>query len=518
MSTIINTRSPFYFKVSNADLNSAKLELYIWSGTTSQRTAAYRRYTLTKEQLLDELDRGTTTATTTDKLVDSTQNFNTTAQIGSFIKNTTDSTSTSVSAIDSDTILSISSNIMASGENYILFAKPYVVYELSELVRDYLETEYNNYATDTIWVEADITIYNSAGAIVQVDSQNITTTRFLGIDGYGYFEDSVNPRSTTTPMILQNNTNIYYNRGKDIKIPVFAEAATITVSLTSTAGANVDWDVENNFWNTNDSTWGSGTTNITITDNGNTNQKIQYIIIEDTQNLIDGDTVTFSSVVDSGTTTATTTNKLVDATQNFVTTVRVGDIVKNTTDSTSATVTAIDSNTILSISANIMTSGENYQIKYENDIVVTLKQICEPKYTPLNIIFYNKYGALQNMWFFKKSTTNINITSQKYKNNILDIENSGGTPSYSLSKHQEKKFMANGKESISVNSGFYSEEYNEIVRQMLLAEQVWVDDGTNTLPINLKSNSLAFKKSVNDKLISYSLSFDYAYDKINNIL
>ena len=78
--------------------------------------------------------------------------------------------------------------------------------------------------------------------------------------------------------------------------------------------------------------------------------------------------------------------------------------------------------------------------------------------------------------------------------------------------------MANGKESISVNSGFYSEEYNEIVRQMLLAEQVWVDDGTNTLPINLKSNSLAFKKSVNDKLISYSLSFDYAYDKINNIL
>ena len=98
-------------------------------------------------------------------------------------------------------------------------------------------------------------------------------------------------------MILQDNTNIYYNRGKDIKIPVFAEAATITVSLTCTAGANVDWDVENNFWNTNDSTWGAGTTNITITDNGNTNQKIQYLIIEDTENLINGDTVTFSSVV-----------------------------------------------------------------------------------------------------------------------------------------------------------------------------------------------------------------------------
>ena len=518
MSTIINTKSPFYFKVSNADLNSAKLELYIWSGTTSQRTASKRRYTLTKEQLLNELDRGTTTATTANKLVDSTQNFQTTAQVGSFIKNTTDNTTASVSAIDSDTTLSISSNIMASGENYILFAKPYVVYEFSELIRDYLKTEYNNYATDTIWIEADVTIFNSAGAIVQVDSQNITTSRFLGIDGYGYFEDSVNPRSTTTPMILQDNTNIYYNRGKDIKIPVFAEAATITVSLTSTAGANVDWDVENNFWNTNDSTWGAGTTNITITDNDNTNQKIQYLIIEDTENLINGDTVTFSSVVDSGTTTATTANKLVDATQNFLTTVRIGDIVKNTTDSTSATVTAIDSNTILSISADIMASGENYQIKYENDVVITLQQICEPKFTPMNIVFYNKYGALQNMWFFKKNMTNINITSQEFKNNILDIENSGSTPSYSTSKHQIKKFMANGKESITVNSGFYSEEYNEIVKQMLLAEQVWIDDGINTLPINLKSKSLRFKKSVNDKLISYTLSFDYAFDKINNIL
>ena len=147
----------------------------------------------------------------------------------------------------------------------------------------------------------------------------------------------------------------------------------------------------------------------------------------------------FQVLFDSGTTTATTANKLVDATQNFLTTVRIGDIVKNTTDSTSATVTAIDSNTILSISADIMASGENYQIKYENDVVITLQQICEPKFTPMNIVFYNKYGALQNMWFFKKNMTNINITSQEFKNNILDIENSGSTPSYSTSKHQNKK-------------------------------------------------------------------------------
>lgn len=453
MSTVINTRSPFYFKVSNAALHSVKLELYIWTGTHSQRNASYKRYTLTKEQLLDELDRGTTTATTANKLVDSTQNFQTTAQVGSFIKNTTDNTTASVTAIDSDTTLSISSDIMASGENYILFAKPYVVFELSELARDYMETEYNNYATDTIWIDADITILNSAGAIVQVNSQNINTSTFLGIDGYGYFEDGTNPRTTTTPMVLQSNTSeVYYFNGQDIKIPIFAESLPL-VTLTSSSGSNINWEAANDFWETNDSTWGSGSTPIQIADNGNTNQKIQYVIIEDTQLLSDGDTVTFDTSVSGYT-----------------------------------------------------------------DKVVTLRKVEECKFSPLNIIFYNKFGALQNIWYFKKSFTNINIQSEKFKNNILDLENSGSTPSYALSKHQEKKFMANGKESLTVNTGYYPEAYNEVVRQKMLAEQVWVDDITKVLPINLKSNTLQFKKSVNDKLISYSLSFDYAYDKINNIL
>jgi|TARA_R100000482_G_C5129317_1_gene150817 hypothetical protein len=518
MSTIINARSPYYFKVSNADLDSVKLELYIWTGTHSQRTSAYLRYTISKDQRLDELDRGTTTSASTGKLIDSTQNFQTTAQIGSFVKNTTDNTTASVTNIDSDTQLDLNSDIMASGENYILFAQPYVVFELSELIRDYLETEYNDYATDAVWVDADVTIYNSAGSIVQVNSQNTNTTTFLGIDGYGYFEDGVNPRDTSTPMILQDNTNVFYYDGQDIKIPVFAEAATITVSLQSQNDADIDWNVLDDFWETNDNTWGSGDVAISITDNGNTNQKIQYVIIEDTEDLEDGDTVTFSSVKDSGTTTSAATNKLIQTGQNFETTVRVGDLVENTTDSTTATVTAVDSDTQLTLSSDIMASDENYNIKYEANKVITLKKVNECKFSPLNTIFYNKYGALQNMWFFKKSTTNINVKSEQFKNNILDLENSGGTPSYALSKHQEKKFMVNAKESITMNTGFYPEAHNEIVRQMLLSEQVWSDDISNVLPINLKSNTLQFKKSVNDKLITYTVQFDYAFDKINNIL
>ena len=386
MSTIINTRSPFYKKISNASLAKAKLELYIWTGVYAGRVAADKKYTITKEEL---------------------------------------------------------------GTNN------YVTFELSELIRDYMITEYNDYATDTLWVDADITIYDSTGAIVQVDSQDTTTYPFLAIDGYGYFEDGINPRSVeyTTPMVLQDNTTIYFYGGYDIKIPIYAEAATVTAVLDTDAGANVNWNEANVFWDTYDVNWGDGDEDQVITDNGNTNQKIQYIILTDTEYLSDGDTVTISSD-----------------------------------------------------NAN-----------YPDDIIITLRKICEPKFTPLSVIFYNKYGALQNLWFFKKSMTDISISSNKFKNNIIDFDNSGGSPTYSLSKHQEKIFMSNGKESITMNTGFYDESFNEIIRQLLLSEQVWVYDGTNTLPINLKSNTLLFKKGVNDKLISYTISFDYAYDKINNI-
>jgi len=69
------------------------------------------------------------------------------------------------------------------------------------------------------------------------------------------------------------------------------------------------------------------------------------------------------SSVDSGTTDGTTANKLDDSTQNFLTTVSIGDIVHNTTDDTYAEVTNVDSNIVLSLDNDIMVSGETYVIQ-----------------------------------------------------------------------------------------------------------------------------------------------------------
>ena len=83
---------------------------------------------------------------------------------------------------------------------------------------------------------------------------------------------------------------------------------------------------------------------------------------------------------DSGTTTSTSADKLVQTGQNFTTTVAIGDYVYNTTDNTSATVSAVDSDTTLSLSANIMASGEDYVIlspsASDQSVLVTLDAIA----------------------------------------------------------------------------------------------------------------------------------------------
>jgi len=65
---------------------------------------------------------------------------------------------------------------------------------------------------------------------------------------------------------------------------------------------------------------------------------------------------------DSGTTTGTATNKLIQSSQNFTSTVTNGDQVVNQASGATALVTNVDSNTQLTLDADIMVSGQEYTI------------------------------------------------------------------------------------------------------------------------------------------------------------
>lgn len=326
----------------------------------------------------------------------------------------------------------------------------YVAFEVSELIRDYIYTDYYEQSIDAVWVETEIFYSHTDG------TTGITSADYLAIDGFGYFEDGVNPRTSTdptqssfTPMVLQDNTTVYFIQGEDIRIPVFSETEpTVTTDI-----GNGKWDGNDNFWETVNVAWQNVDNDLSISDSNNSADKIQYVIIT-SEGAVTGDTITFTSTVGSPQTT-----------------------------------------------------------------VITLRDVCEPKYNPYRIVYYNKYGALQDIWASKKSVITTRTKSTQF--NLSTIDFSSGAPQYSITKNSKQRFNIAANQTISVNTPFFTEDMNEPIEQMMMSQNAWIEDNSGseqeTLPIIIKTQEQKRKTSVNDKLIQYSFEFDYAFDKINNI-
>lgn len=162
---------------------------------------------------------------------------------------------------------------------------------------------------------------------------------------------------------------------------------------------------------------------------------------------------------------------------------------------------------------------DDFGVDFVGTEVVKIKTIEECKYTPVKVKFINKFGAIQNVWFYKNSSKSLNTDSKSFRRNNFNYTGSlyetQGT--YNQQNHQYKNLFREGKEKLTINSGFYPESHNEVFRQLMLSEDVWIEFEGERHPVNISSSDIKFKTSVTDKLISYSLDLDFAYDKVQNI-
>ena len=87
--------------------------------------------------------------------------------------------------------------------------------------------------------------------------------------------------------------------------------------------------------------------------------------------------------------------------------------------------------------------------------------------------------------------------------------------------HQTKYLTHKQNKSHTFSSGYYPEFANEQFEELLLSEFIWwstVKKGAGiVIPLKVKTSSVAFKTSVNDRLIEYTIEFEEAFDYINNI-
>ncbi len=142
---------------------------------------------------------------------------------------------------------------------------------------------------------------------------------------------------------------------------------------------------------------------------------------------------------------------------------------------------------------------------------LTVTNESECKFTPYKITFINKFGVLQDIWFFKRTNETLTTKTEKFKKNKIS------SASYSISNHQDKTLTKNGKEKLTLNTGYYPEAYNEVFKEMQLSEDCWIEINSKTLPIQVTSSSFAYKTQLNDKIINYTIEIEFAFDTINNI-
>jgi hypothetical protein len=147
----------------------------------------------------------------------------------------------------------------------------------------------------------------------------------------------------------------------------------------------------------------------------------------------------------------------------------------------------------------------------EGVTVLRVENISECKYTPYKLTFINKFGAYQDLWMFKNSKLAMNTNEEMYKSNIV----SNGT--YNTYDPQKKLLTKNGNQTLTLNSGYYPESYNEVFRQLFLSEKVWIEYNQQTLGVNIESKNINYKTSVTDGVINYTIDLSFAFDTINNI-
>ena len=353
-------------------------------------------------------------------------------------------------------------SVAAGTLRYSITKKPlgtnaFVVYEVSELIRDYLEIEFDgSYDSDVVWINA-IPTSNGTGSI-NVTPDN--TNGFVGLDGYGYFEQGANPALSTT--LLQSNRTIFALDDNLFRVPVFVQG-TNSVSLLYKGEVKSIID-------------------LTSASVDETSEQIRYISANSTNSGdIDYDSFVERVLNDGGTFEGST------CLDDFL-----GDF----------SIDLID---------------EVYVNSDSGTEVIKIITLEECKYTPIKVTFVNKFGAIQDLIFFKKSIDSTVVKGEEFKSAFFDQS----TLTYKTYQHQRTQFMVQGNDSITMNTGFINDDYNQVIEELMLSEQVWATFITDTQelvrPLVPKTKSLTFKTTLNDNLVDYAIDFDIANDKINNI-
>jgi hypothetical protein len=135
---------------------------------------------------------------------------------------------------------------------------------------------------------------------------------------------------------------------------------------------------------------------------------------------------------------------------------------------------------------------------------------CEKKYPNVRIKWKNRYGQFDYL--------NFNLVSQEsFRTDIKSFQKQLGTWTedalrYNNYDSSKQNYSADSTQTLKVNSDWLPEEYNDILKQLMVSDEIyWIYDETSLdlRPITIITNSITFQTNVVNKLIQYAFDFEF---------
>lgn len=336
-------------------------------------------------------------------------------------------------------------------------------YNISSFINQSIENISVADSVDDIYVNVSVNIYKEfpANTYSLIDTQD-----FIGVNGYNTFLDGYNKINTNKKIVVLNNNlkKINYNRSVDYPfVNVFIDSALgdkLELNYTDVRGRNL---VNTVLLATTDAAV-KKMFKIPLT-----TSSIKF----DVQNKLE---IKYS----------------ISATSEIISLFKIRTLADGAN---------FEAETCLKDSLDLLT--DDTIINFNYDVI----SVCENKYTPVVCSFINKFGGWEFLTFFKTQTNSIDVKSTDYKFTTESIN-------YNPLIGQNKSFNTNGSQVVKLNTGLIDEIDNETIQDLMLSETILLDNK----PVILKTKSNLLKTDLNEKIINYTMEFQYAYNLINDIV
>lgn len=134
---------------------------------------------------------------------------------------------------------------------------------------------------------------------------------------------------------------------------------------------------------------------------------------------------------------------------------------------------------------------------------------CPTKYPNQRIAFKNRYGQLDYINLNEVSRQSFQTEKRTYSPQIGTWESS--TFSYQSTDSSVLNYVSDSKQSLLANTNWLTEDWNDIIKQMLVSDELYWVDYTNGIvrPVTIATQNITFKTGVVDKLIQYQFEFNF---------